>query len=71
MWERAPGGGIARCGAKYPPLLNRALIFTTDGRSLHGFPDTLKCPQGQSRKSLALYYYTVDTDENYDVRSTD
>ena len=71
LWERAPGGGIARCGAKYPPLLNHALIFTTDERSLHGFPDPLKCPQGQSRKSLALYYYTVDKDETYDVRSTD
>ena len=71
LWEKAPGGGIARCGAKYPPLLNHALIFTTDERSLHGFPDPLKCPVGQSRKSLALYYYTVEQDEKFNIRSTD
>ncbi|HVI07026.1 MAG TPA: 2OG-Fe(II) oxygenase, partial [Candidatus Binatia bacterium] len=29
-------------------------------RSLHGFPDPLTCPEGESRKSIALYYYTVD-----------
>jgi Rps23 Pro-64 3,4-dihydroxylase Tpa1-like proline 4-hydroxylase len=71
LWERAPGGGIARCVAKYPPRLNHALIFTTDGRSLHGFPDPLKCPEGQSRKSLALYYYTVEKDANFAAHSTD
>jgi hypothetical protein len=71
LWERAPGGGIARCAAKYPPLLNHALIFTTDERSLHGFPDPLTCPEGVSRKSLALYYYTVEHDERFNVRSTD
>jgi 2OG-Fe(II) oxygenase superfamily len=71
LWERGQGGGLARCGAKYPPLLNHALIFTTDEKSLHGFPDPLKCPEGQSRKSLALYYYTVERDDKYNVRSTD
>ncbi|HXJ89080.1 MAG TPA: 2OG-Fe(II) oxygenase [Candidatus Binatia bacterium] len=71
LWERAAGGGIARCAAKYPPLLNHALVFTTDERSLHGFPDPLKCPEGQSRKSLALYYYTVEKDDRFNVRSTD
>jgi len=71
LWERAQGGGIARCAAKYPPLLNHALIFTTDERSLHGFPDPLTCPDGVSRKSLALYYYTVEQDDRFNVRSTD
>ena len=71
LWERSPGGGIARCAAKYPPLLNHVLIFTTDEKSLHGFPDPLQCPEGQSRKSLALYYYTVELDEKFRVRSTD
>ena len=71
LWERAPGGGISRCGARYSPLLNHALIFTTDEKSLHGFPDPLKCPEGQSRKSLALYYYTVEKDANFAAHSTD
>jgi Rps23 Pro-64 3,4-dihydroxylase Tpa1-like proline 4-hydroxylase len=67
LWEQ----GMTRCGAKYPPLLNHALIFTTDERSLHGFPDPLTCPDGQSRKSLALYYYTVETGRKPTVHSTD
>jgi len=67
LWEPR----MARCGAKYPPLLNHALIFTTDERSLHGFPDPQKCPQGISRKSLALYYYTVEQDKKFAVHSTD
>jgi hypothetical protein len=71
LWERSPEGKMARCGAKYPPLLNHALIFTTDERSLHGFPDPLTCPEGESRKSLALYYYTIDQDKKPAVHSTD
>jgi 2OG-Fe(II) oxygenase superfamily len=67
LWEK----GMVRCGAKYPPLVNHALIFTTDERSLHGFPDPLICPEGQSRKSLALYYYTVEADEKFAAHSTD
>jgi hypothetical protein len=67
LWEK----GMTRCGAKYPPLLNHALIFTTDERSLHGFPDPLICPEGESRKSLALYYYTVEDGKKPTVHSTD
>ena len=67
LWER----GMVRCVAKYPPLLNHALIFTTDERSLHGFPDPLTCPEGQSRKSIALYYYTVEHDAKFTGHSTD
>ncbi|MFZ0815724.1 MAG: 2OG-Fe(II) oxygenase [Candidatus Sulfotelmatobacter sp.] len=67
LWEAK----MARCGAKYLPLLNHALIFTTDERSLHGFPDPLTCPEGQSRKSLALYYYTVEQGRNVSGHSTD
>ena len=71
LWEKSPEGKTSRCAAKYPPLLNHALIFTTDERSLHGFPDPLACPDGQSRKSLALYYYTLERPEQSATRSTD
>jgi hypothetical protein len=71
LWERSAQGKMARCVAKYPPLLNHALIFTTDERSLHGFPDLLACPEGHSRKSLALYYYTEEGNEQSTGRSTD
>jgi 2OG-Fe(II) oxygenase superfamily len=76
-WQEEWGGGIElwdsrmhRCVAKYPPRLNHALIFNTDERSFHGFPEPLQCPEGVSRKSLALYYYTVDDSAKTTVRST-
>jgi hypothetical protein len=64
-WQENWGGALefwepnmrARVAA-FPPLLNHAVIFNTDERSLHGFPDPLRCPVNVSRKSLALYYYT-------------
>jgi len=71
LWERGDGKKMTGCGAKYPPLLNHALIFTTDEKSLHGFPDPLTCPEGQSRRSLALYYYTVEGGKKFAHRSTD
>jgi hypothetical protein len=71
LWEKSSNGKMARCAAKYPPLLNHALIFTTNEHSLHGFPDPLTCSEGQSRKSLALYYYTVEQDKKFAVHSTD
>jgi hypothetical protein len=56
LWDRE----MTRCVVKVPPLLNHALIFNTDENSFHGFPDKLTCPEGASRKSLALYYYTPE-----------
>ncbi len=70
LWEKSATGKMTRCVAKYPPLLNHAIIFTTDERSLHGFPDPLMCPEGQSRKSLALYYYTAETKSEFESHST-
>jgi 2-oxoglutarate-Fe(II)-dependent oxygenase superfamily protein len=70
LWERKDGK-MARCAVKYPPRLNHALIFTTDEKSLHGFPDPLTCPEGESRKSLALYYYTLEPGGKVAGHSTD
>jgi hypothetical protein len=39
------------------PLYNRAAIFSTTRTSWHGV-SPVTCPDNQSRKSLALYYYT-------------
>jgi hypothetical protein len=41
------------------PLFNRCVIFNTDADSFHGHPDPLLTPQGVTRKSIALYYYTA------------
>ena len=53
---------MQRAVVRVPPLANHAVIFNTDERSYHGFPDPLGCPPGVMRKSLALYYYTVERD---------
>jgi hypothetical protein len=77
-WQEQWGGSIElweptmhSCVAKYPPMLNHALIFNTDDKSFHGFPEPLTCPEGQSRKSLAFYYYTAERDGKYTPHSTD
>ena len=56
LWD---AGGKA-CVKRIAPTFNRAVVFDTSSRSYHGHPHPLNCPEGQTRKSLALYYYTVD-----------
>lgn len=75
-WKDEWGGAIElwdpmmkSCVAKYPPRLNCALIFNTNEISYHGFPAPLTCPEGQSRKSLAFYYYTEEETPT-SIRST-
>lgn len=73
LWDKQ----MRDCVAAVPPLLNNAVIFNTDDTSYHGFPEKLACPEGVSRKSLALYYYTVEQgtvaarSTNYQARPTD
>lgn len=43
---------------KIPPVFNKTVIFSTTDYSYHGHPDPLECPEGVSRRSLALYYYS-------------
>ncbi len=44
------------------PLVNRCAIFTTTQESMHGNPNPIAHPEGLSRKSIALYYYTATWD---------
>lgn len=53
LWDRE----VRRCAAKIPPLFNRMVIFQTVRNSFHGVPDPVRCPEGRTRKSLALYYF--------------
>ena len=69
-WIELWDSSMHQCVAKYPPRLNHALVFNTDVHSFHGFPEPLQCPEGVSRKSLALYYYTVDSSSKGAIRST-
>lgn len=56
LWDR----GMRRCEVSVPPLFNRCVIFNTDADSFHGVPDPVMCPPAESRKSIALYYYTEE-----------
>lgn len=54
LWDPA----VKQCEHRIDPLHNRAVIFRTDRRSFHGYPDPLRCPEEVTRKGFALYYYT-------------
>lgn len=41
------------------PIFNRCVIFNTHNNALHGHPKPLATPEGITRKSIALYYYTA------------
>ncbi|HEX6613674.1 MAG TPA: 2OG-Fe(II) oxygenase [Rhodanobacteraceae bacterium] len=49
---------MQQCKVRVPPLANRCVIFSTTSTSFHGMPDPLACPEGRTRRSLALYYYS-------------
>jgi hypothetical protein len=54
LWNRE----MTKAVAKTLPLFNRIMIFSTTDFTYHGHPDPLQCPEGMTRKSLALYYFT-------------
>ena len=45
------------------------LLFTTDSHSYHGHPEALRFPPGKARRSLALYYFTIE--DHVEHHSTD
>jgi hypothetical protein len=65
-WLPAYGGNIelwsgdaTRPVVSVAPLFNRCVIFETGATSFHGHPVPLACPDDRTRRSLAVYYYTV------------
>ncbi len=54
LWNR----DMSRCEQRVLPVFNRCVVFSTTDTSFHGHPHPLTCPEGQTRKSIALYYYT-------------
>lgn len=65
-WEEEYGGHLElwdrpmkHCVQKILPVFNRCVIFSTTDFAYHGHPTPLTCPPGQTRKSMALYYYTL------------
>lgn len=45
------------------PKYGRAIIFNIEDAP-HGHPEPLKCPPGESRRSLAFYYYSKTPPKN-------
>lgn len=68
LWDAA----VTHCVKNIYPVLNRAVLFSTLDTGYHGHPEPLTCPEGETRKSLALYYYTNGRPEkeSSDVHST-
>ena len=57
LWDR----GGQRCVHAIQPVFNRAVLFDTSNFSYHGHPHPLACPPERSRKSVALYYYALES----------
>ncbi|MBZ5591087.1 MAG: 2OG-Fe(II) oxygenase [Acidobacteriia bacterium] len=70
LWENAPRLG-GKCFKSIAPIYNRLVIFETDKTSFHGHPQEWRAPAGIYRRSIALYYYTVEKVENklYDANT--
>jgi hypothetical protein len=56
LWNKE----LTECKVRIAPIFNRLALFTTNSVSYHGHPDALMCPETMSRKSIAMYYYTLD-----------
>ncbi len=55
LWSR----DMKECVVKVAPLINRCVVFSTEADTWHGHPDPLEVPEGLTRKSMALYYYSA------------
>jgi Rps23 Pro-64 3,4-dihydroxylase Tpa1-like proline 4-hydroxylase len=63
IWTGHKEGGkhvLDECCDTILPLFNRLVVFNTSEISYHGNPEPVTCPEGRSRKSIALYYYTKE-----------
>lgn len=75
-WQEDWGGKLElwstdmkRCEQKVVPIINRCVVFNTATDSYHGHPEPMTCPPGVKRRSIAMYYYTLD--ENSPAISTE
>ena len=57
---------MKECRQRILPILNRCVVFNTTSNSYHGHPDPLTCPEGITRNSIALYYYTNGRDDGFE-----
>ena len=55
-----------KCIKRINPNFNRCAIFNTSNKSIHGHPEPLNLPEGMRRQSIAIYYYTKNTNGDQD-----
>ena len=72
-WDESYGGCLELGEAGKPsatvvPRWGRIMIFTTDAKSIHGFPKPIV--EGRWRRSVALYYYTTEEAADFSGDST-
>jgi Rps23 Pro-64 3,4-dihydroxylase Tpa1-like proline 4-hydroxylase len=65
LWSR----DMKTCAAKVTPLLNRCVVFSTEADTWHGHPDPLATPNGVTRRSIAMYYYTASASIRNEVQT--
>ncbi|BDD03813.1 2OG-Fe(II) oxygenase [Aureibacter tunicatorum] len=59
LWTR----DMKVCSKSVSPIFNRCVVFNTDEDSYHGLPEPIMCPEDDSRKSIALYYFTEEKEQ--------
>jgi hypothetical protein len=76
-WREEWGGHLqlwtpdmSRCVRRIMPSFGRCVIFNTSATSFHGHPEPLRCPEGNTRRSIAMYYYSANRGENDDLGDT-
>lgn len=71
VWQRNWGGAVelwdenvSKRHHAFAPKLNRCVLFETSERSYHGVEE-VQCPEGVTRNSFAVYYYTKEPPPDY------
>jgi hypothetical protein len=72
-WDESYGGCLelgepGKVTATVVPRWGRMMVFTTDDKSIHGFPKPIA--EGRWRRSVALYYYTAEEAATFSGDST-
>lgn len=65
-WKDEYNGHLQMGTTLIAPILNRCVIFNTTNKSVHGHPVPLNTPLGVYRESIAVYYYTKNTNNGVD-----
>ncbi len=76
-WQEGFGGELELWDRKMEhrlhsivPLFNRCVVFSTSDESYHGHPSPVAHPEGEPRRSIALYYYTATWNESARAKTT-